>query len=342
VTQGSSSTRVTTARTVEPMPSLRAGIDVGGTRTKLGLVDAQGRVVARAVAPTVLDDEAAFLTDLDRLLSDLTATSGHPRACLSALGLGVPGYTDPLHDEIALVWPGLRFMETPGFRRRLEARLAVRCVVENDARVVALGEAWYGAGIGCRRVLVLTLGTGLGFGFVCDGRFTDPASLAHMAGHLIIDPHGPLCWCGQRGCLERLVSSEGLCSAYSAGARLAATASGTSTGSALIPLTAQAVCSEAAAGNPVASAALSDLIVALAAGIDAYINLLVPDCIILAGGIAHGLAGSLSDLRGRIRARPVPSRSCTIVLSTLHEDAGILGAAHLVLADAEVQPGRRP
>ncbi|WP_404422004.1 ROK family protein [Nibricoccus sp. IMCC34717] len=290
------------------------GVDVGGTRTKAGLVCLEsGRVLAQRVFPTPKDSRDGFVARLRVVCEELAEEAHCPPAVVSHLGIGLPGFVEGA--AVSQLWEDLRFLEGERTGEELGKALGRRCVLDNDARVVALGEARWGAGKGCSRFLSLTLGTGLGFGFVVDGAFQEPTSRNHLAGHLKIRADGPACFCGLTGCLEALVSAEGLM--HWTRRRGVAQASP------------EAVV--AAAGAELeAEAALHDWVEALADGLNSYVHVFAPDRICLGGGVARALdAGRLLELQRRLVAKPWPGYRCEIVRDCLGEQAGVLGAAAL-------------
>lgn len=303
------------------MKTLAIGIDIGGTRTKIGLVDLDaGRVERLLVTPTETQDSELFLhglgTAIDQLRADATASG----TVLTGIGIGVPSFvfTDGTVDS---TYGFLRFMEDYPLADLMQQRHALPCRVDNDVRVVALGEALYGEGRGHYRVLVLTLGTGLGLGFTIDGRLDGPLPLAHMGGHLTITTSEVVCYCGKTGCLESLVSSAGVL-------RIAERYHWAQQHPNL-PLTAESIFGQREAGSSEADAVISLYIDYLRTGIDNYVNLYAPDRIVLGGGIAKGLRNDLDRLHTPSLLNPYKSYRTSLAVSALEEQAGILGSAAL-------------
>jgi len=178
------------------------GLDLGGTSVKAGALSPTGEVLAESGRATdVADGPDAVLDQLAALARELGAER--------ELGVGVPGLLDRERGVVleSPNFPGFReFDVRGGLAKRL--RIAPeRVVVENDANAAALGEQWLGAARGERDVLVVTLGTGIGSGLILDGKLVIGAGLAAEAGHLVIEPDGPLCGCGSRGCAEQFASA---------------------------------------------------------------------------------------------------------------------------------------
>ena len=182
-------------------PRLALGVDIGGTRSKYGLVDiARGQVVHQVVCPTARDDEDQFLRNLRQACVACCDLAHVDLADVAGIGIGVPGFT--YQGTVESTWGFLPFMEHYPLVRRVQESLGCPCRIDNDGRLIALAESRYGEGRRYTRALTLTLGTGVGFGFTVDGQLVDPDPRAHMAGHLPIRDTSPPCYCGIEGCPE--------------------------------------------------------------------------------------------------------------------------------------------
>lgn len=294
---------------------LAIGIDIGGTRSKLGLVDlAAGLVLQLQVVPTETQDGGRFLAGLQAGVLQLQAQAEALGRPVQGIGIGVTGFVraggvvDTTHGFLA-------FMEDYPLTELLGGATGLACRADNDARVVALGEARYGAGRGFARVLVLTLGTGLGVALVDGGGFDSPLAHGHMAGHISVRSSDVACYCGRFGCLEALVSASGLVAAAER--------------SGLQALSAQAVFEAAAQGDPRAASLVQTLVSDLHLGLANYTNLFAPDVIVLGGGLAKGLGPHLARLAEPLGQPPRQRYRCKLRLSSLDEQAGVLGAAAL-------------
>jgi glucokinase len=306
------------------MPKYAIGIDIGGTRTKLGLVDLEeGRVVDMFVSPTERNDSELFISALYSQYCTLMEKTGLVREMISGLGIGAPGfvYEDGSVDS---TFGFLPFMDAHyPLKERLEQKFKIPCRVDNDARVVALGEALFGRGKGFGRVLVLTLGTGLGLGFIVNGKFETKLPYAHLGGHITIATSDIQCYCGRRGCMEALVSATGIIEA--------AARAGWEKEHPDIPLAAESVFEAAGHGNKLAVSIVSDLLENLKTGISNFITIFAPDIIIIGGGVSKGLMPYLGQLRKLSYLKPFTYYDFEIVLSELDEHSGILGSAALFL-----------
>lgn len=182
---------------------MRIGIDLGGTNLRAGLVDDDGRVVARHQIPTPSseppDTAIALMAKLVRELGSA-----------AAVGLGAPGLIDTI-DGIVRTSPNLPQWSDVRIADRLTELTGLPVKVANDVNAIAWGEHLFGAGRGCRDVLCVTLGTGLGGALILDGKLHLGKDMAAgEIGHFTLVPGGHPCPCGNRGCLEQYVAKFGI------------------------------------------------------------------------------------------------------------------------------------
>ena len=194
------------------MPDFSIGVDLGGTNLRIAAVSEQGKLLEKATLGTKL----ALGRDhvIDEMCDAIQNLSGKYKATGSFLGagIGVPGLID-LQTGIMRKAANLPGWENYPARAEIERRLGLpksdaRVVLENDARVAALGEQWLGAARGVANMAVLTLGTGIGGGIVLGGRIWHGMNgMAGEFGHVTLEPDGHLCGCGNRGCSEQYASA---------------------------------------------------------------------------------------------------------------------------------------
>ncbi len=186
------------------------GIDIGGTSTKLGLVD-NGQVIAtKRIATTDHADEFAFADALAEATRQLTTDNGQ---LATAIGIGAPN-ANQLTGIIEMA-PNLPWKNDVPLAQMLQERTGIRSVLGNDANAAALGEWRYGAGQGLNDLLLVTLGTGIGSGFIVNGQLMlGSHGNAGELGHMTIAIDGRDCTCGRKGCLEAYVSIRGLRRTY--------------------------------------------------------------------------------------------------------------------------------
>lgn len=305
------------------------GIDVGGTNLRAALVDESGRVRARASTETLAAQ--GFDVVMERcaeLVERLLDESGLPDHGWP-IGVGVPG---PLIHATGVVLnaPNLPGWKNAPVRDRLAERAQRVVVVENDANAAAFGEYKAGAGGDSGDMVLLTLGTGIGGGIVLNGQVLRGSfDNAGEIGHMIVEPHGRDCPCGQRGCLERYASAVALAERV----REALMAGEASSLGDVEPaqIDAERVVSAAAAGDAVAARVWEDACRGLAVACVNLQHILNPKSIVLAGGLINAGEALLGPVRERFGAltwkmaddRPV------IRLAALGGDAGVIGAALL-------------
>ena len=188
---------------------LKLGFDLGGTKTEAVLLSESGEVLARKRQPTpVADGAQAIVESLVRLRDDLLRSLGSVPGSYT-IGLGTPGSLSPSTQKLRN--SNTQCLNGLPFQAMVEEALGQAVAIENDANCFALAEALAGAGQGYDCVFGVIMGTGCGGGFVMNGRLrSGPNRLSGEWGHVSVDPNGPVCWCGQKGCLETYISGSGL------------------------------------------------------------------------------------------------------------------------------------
>ncbi|MFZ0298238.1 MAG: ROK family protein [Candidatus Sulfotelmatobacter sp.] len=192
------------------MPDFSIGVDLGGTNLRIAAVSSRGELLEKVTLTTKL----ALGRDhvIDEMCSGIESLSGKYKATGEFLGagIGVPGLVD-LRTGMMRKAANLPGWEDYPARAEIERRLGARVVLENDARVAALGEQWLGAARGVANMAVLTLGTGIGGGIVLGGKIWHGMNgMAGEFGHITVEPEGYPCGCGNRGCAERYASASAL------------------------------------------------------------------------------------------------------------------------------------
>ena len=307
------------------------GIDVGGTSVKLGLFDTEGNLLDKWEIPTRKENGGAkILPDIAASVKDKITEKKIDAAQVCGVGIGVPGPVTPegyVPVCVNLGWKDIY----PG--RELSARLGgVSVRVGNDASVAALGEYWRGGAQGCSNVVLLTLGTGVGGGVILDGKVVDGVHGAGgELGHVIVNPDEPLaCNCGSHGCLEQYASATGVVRV--AGRILAAKPETASVLRETADFSAKDVFDAAKAGDAIANEAVDTLCRYLGLATANCALTIDPEVFVIGGGVSR--AGSI--LTERIekyfeKYTPLLKIKAKFALATLGNDAGIYGAARLVL-----------
>jgi glucokinase len=302
------------------MPRTQVGIDLGGTAAKAGLITDSGEILAeRSIDPGFARGPGAVLDALAQLFRSL---GGGER-----LGIGVPGLIDRERGYV-FESPNLAgFVDLDvklGLARRLDLDPA-HVAVENDANAAAVGEQWLGAARGARDALVITLGTGIGGGLILGGELFAGAGMAGEVGHVVVDPRGPKCGCGQSGCVEMLASATA--------ARRRAIEAGLPAGDAgnLELLT-----ERARAGEPAEADLMRAIGLDLGRGLGPVVNLLDLRLYVFGGGFSAALDVLEPGIRAGIGERSFGRReqSVRLLRAALGPRAGWIGAARVAMARA--------
>ena len=320
------------------------GIDLGGTTTKLGLLGTgQDALTAFRSQPTAAYRPApAVLADVAAAVAQLTAEAEAGGATVGAIGLCMPaalardGRVEVL-PNFAEGWVGIM----PAVS--LSAATGLPVTLVNDARAFTLAEARHGAAHGSRAALGVTFGTGVGGGLVLNGElYLGPSGKAGELGHMVMDPNGPRCGCGSRGCLETYASATAVRAAVTRPFLLGGTPVLHSlTGGSLDAVTLPYVAEAARRGDQPCLAAIERAALWLGVAIANVTTLLAIDRVVIGGGMA-GLGEQLFEpLRAHLRAyAQVVGADLPVVLPTaLGDSAGALGAA-LMAADVLPTPYR--
>ncbi len=307
------------------------GVDVGGTKVAAGLVDSAGTIHARSRTPMVATDAALGLAAVAEAIRELTSNGASPHK-IPAIGICAPGPLNPVTGVI-INPPNLPAWHDYPLATELARIYDAPVTIDNDANAAALAEAKWGAGRGHRNVFYATIGTGIGTGIIFDGKiYHGRTGSAAEGGHMGIDPNGPLCPCGKRGCIELLASGPAI--ARRARHKLADNPDSLLlelAGGNIQSITSEIVSQAHAAGDLVAKKVLDETLDLLAYWLGNIVDLLEPDVIVIGGGVSSMLAPFLGDIRDRWKGatlNPFPHQ-IPIVLAHYKEDAGIAGAAAL-------------
>lgn len=307
-----------------------AGIDLGGTYIKAGLVDTRGEVLLKSRIPTGASTEpAAVLVRIKELIGSLNQKWGINMAGLQGVGIGIAG---PVDTETGLVRlaPNLSWHNFP-LRAELAALLNMPVAVDNDAHAAALGEKWQGAGRDFNSLLMVTIGTGIGSALI----FNDKTHRGYFGygaelGHTKVDFKGSnCCRCGLEGCLETLASAtamvrsvrEQLSGGYKSILRDSPT------------LGAREIVEAATQGDDLANQVLERTMEYLGMALANAAILTGPEAIIVGGGLAGAGEAILEPIRKHMAAclGPWQVKPLPVVAAQLGNDAGFIGAAYLAM-----------
>jgi glucokinase len=320
------------------MSELYASIDLGGTNVSGVLAAADGRPVAEKQVPTQSHEgPSGVLARIAALVEDLAAQAGRRPA---ALGMGVPGLAD-LRRGITKFLPNLptQWRDVP-VGETLSKKLGLPVFLLNDVRMHTLGELVFGHGRTARTFAFFALGTGVGGGIVVDGKLRlGPVGAAGELGHQTVATDGPLCGCGNRGCLETYASGPAIAAE---GVRLLR--------SGLAPrlhervggdagkVTTREMAAAAEAGDANVREAIIRAAELLAVGVSNVIVTLHPDLVVLGGGVAEMGAVLLDPVRRAVerRVKVMPVDIVRIEPSALGPRAGALGGIALAMRSGQV------
>ena len=306
----------------------RIGIDLGGTNIAVGVVDDHPRIVAEASLPAGAHRPAEqVVADMCRAVELALDKAGLTPADCASIGVGTPGTCDPERGVVVRAY-NLNWFNVP-VCAMLTAHFGLPARLSNDANCAALAETVAGAAVGCRNMVLITLGTGVGGGIIVDGKLVSGMGGAGgEPGHSLLVLDGEPCTCGRRGCWEVYASATALIRQ----GREAAAAHPTSLLNQYPELTGRDVFDAADAGDAAAQAVLERYYVYVAAGITELVNILSPEMVLIGGGISRQGERLLRPIRRYVAAncfggenRPQP----IIQAAQLGNEAGIIGAAAL-------------
>jgi fructokinase len=288
----------------------RIGIDLGGTKIEGVVLDANGREIFRKRIPTEREHGYQHILNRLKLLHDelAAAADGQP----TTFGIGTPGAISPRTG--LLKNSNTVCMNGQPVKTDLARLLGRNVEIQNDANCFAMAEALLGAGKGKKLVFGVIMGTGCGGGIVYKGDvFTGPQAIAGEWGHMCIDPHGPLCYCGQRGCTETFISGGGLERRYAERYGVKR------------PL--KEVEAAYFAGEPPAVEFMQEFFDRFGRAMANLIDILDPDVIVLGGGVSNFKAVYTEGVAAVKKYVFTDELETPIVKHQLGDSAGVLGAA---------------
>ncbi len=304
-------------------------LDFGGTKLSAAMA-ARGERTWRALERTVSPKDKDARYEYDTMLALARRLIGDQTP--AAIGVSFGGPVDAARGRVVLSHHVRGWDDTP-LRDQLQTAFGAPVSIDNDANVAALGEYKFGAGQGCACLLYVTVSTGVGGGWVIDGKiFSGADGLAGEMGHTIVEPQGPPCICGRRGCVEILACGPAI--ARQARARLSAElGSGAQlralVGNNLDALTAEHVARAANADDELACTVIAAAARALGFGIGTAITLMNPVRVVLGGGVTKSGERWWSEVRASARANTLPQMHVDIVPAALGDDAPLWGAIAL-------------
>ncbi len=295
------------------------GIDIGGTKVALGVVDERGEVLQEKTLVTDQSVSAEMMTErIAAAVGEVLGEKGIALSAVAGIGIGAPGPLDPKNGVITCPpnlpgWWGFAVVEQ--MRRHFE----VPVIMENDASAAALAEKWVGAAQEDDDFIYITISTGIGAGIVLNGKlYTGFSGNAGDVGHIVIDPSQGTCVCGQKGCFEYLASGTAI-------AR---------NGSALYgkPMSTKEVFERFTDNDPVLRPYVEQVFTYIGMGCVSLINIFDPQKVVIGGGVSQvgdPLFAAVSDYVSRYALNPT-GRKAAVVPAKLSRNVGLVGAAALI------------
>lgn len=312
------------------------GLDLGGTKILTGLADAQGNIITRSRKETEADlGEDKIISNMIETIETVIQKAGIKKDQVKTLGVGSPGPLDAqkgiIIENSNLPWKNVPLVE------KLESALGIKTILKNDANAAALGEKWFGAGRKVDNMVYLTISTGIGGGAVINKElFTGVNDNACEIGHTVIDPEGPLCGCGNHGCLESFASG----TAIGREAREAAAAGKSKKmlelADNIIEDIDAVVCAQAAyQGDQTAREIFEKAAYYLGIGLGNVVNIFNTEMIILGGGVMKASDLFLDQALATMKevALPGPLEIVTVTEAELGSDIGLMGAIAVAMED---------
>jgi glucokinase len=314
---------------------LVVGVDLGGTSTKLAVINLMGDIKAKWTIPTDVSSDGKNITvDIAASINEKIAELGISKQAVIGIGMGAPGPVDTkrgiVDGAVNLGWKG----EYP-LQRLLEEATSLRVFIDNDANCAALGEMWKGSGSGAKELVCITLGTGVGGGVITNGEIIHGINGAGgEIGHITAIPFGGApCNCGKTGCIETIASATGIVRIATEKLGRELSNEGWLKGVFFKngKISAKNVLDAARAGDPLAKAVVDEVALYLGLTISHVANTLNPEKIVIGGGVSRAGDVLLNPVIDSFRKFTFDRalKSTTITIATLGNDAGVIGAAWL-------------
>jgi len=314
------------------MAQNRIGIDVGGTNVKLALVSPDGKIIYSNSIPTHAEMGYEYtINNIKEAIHTLLKETDSKEKDIQGIGFGFPGQVDYKSGVVRLAPNIPGWVDIP-IAKMIEDEFHIPTRVDNDVRCAALGELNFGAGKGCENLICITVGTGIGSGLIVNGKLVRGASnAAGEIGHIKLQMlDGPICGCGDTGCLEAFASGPSIVAmaeAYISGGK------STKYRELANPdITPYVVYEAAKAGDPVAKRIFIITGEYIGIGLASVINLLNPEKVIIGGGVAASGDYLMEPIRETVkkRAMKIAGEAVEIVPAQLGNTAGVIGASMLI------------
>ena len=286
----------------------RVGVDIGGTNVKIALVDKKGEISYPKTVPTRAEMGYEYtIGNITQCIKDLMTEANITTNDIEGIGFGFPGQID-CDNGIVRILPNIPGWIDVPIAEIMQKEFNVPVKVDNDVRCAALAELNYGAGVGCKNLICITVGTGIGSGLIINGKIVRGASnAAGEIGHIKLEMHdGLLCGCGDRGCLEAYASGPSIVAMAKEYVLGGKSAKFREIAGSIDAITPAIVAQAANEGDAVAKKIFEIMGEYIGIGLTSVVNLLNPEKIVIGGGVADAGDILLEPLRKTLKSRTMP------------------------------------
>ncbi|CCU80544.1 Transcriptional regulator [Halanaerobium saccharolyticum subsp. saccharolyticum DSM 6643] len=312
------------------------GLDLGGTKILAGLADAQGNIITRSRKETEAElGEDKIIENMIETIEEVLNKAGVSKEQVRTLGIGSPGPLDAkkgiIIENSNLPWKNVQLV------KKMETALGINTLLKNDANAAALGEKWFGAGKKVDNMVYLTISTGIGGGAIINKElFSGVNDNACEIGHTVIDPDGPLCGCGNHGCLESFSSGTSIGKRAREAAAAGKSKKMLDLADNIIEDIDAVICAQAAyQGDQIAIDIFEKAGYYLGIGLGNVVNIFNTEMIILGGGVMKASDLFLDQALKTMKdiALPGPLEIVTVKEAELGSDIGLMGAIAVAMED---------
>jgi len=312
------------------------GLDLGGTKILAGLADAQGNIITRSRKETEAElGEDKIIENMIETIEEVLNKAGVSKDQVRTLGIGSPGPLDAkkgiIIENSNLPWKNVQLV------KKMETALGINTLLKNDANAAALGEKWFGAGKKVDNMVYLTISTGIGGGAIINKElFSGVNDNACEIGHTVIDPDGPLCGCGNHGCLESFASGTSIGKRAREAAAAGKSKKMLDLADNIIEDIDAVICAQAAyQGDQTAIDIFEKAGYYLGIGLGNVVNIFNTEMIILGGGVMKASDLFLEQALKTMKdiALPGPLEIVTVKEAELGSDIGLMGAIAVAMED---------
>lgn len=317
------------------MSKICFGVDIGGTTVKIGILSTIGKMIDKWEIKTRTEEQGRYiLDDIADSIENAIEQRGYKKEDIIGVGLGVPGPVKADGTVLMCVNLGWGIFNV---EKALSDMIGLPVKAGNDANVAALGEQWLGGGRGHSNMVMVTLGTGVGGGIILDGKIlSGVCGAAGEIGHMnIVDEKDVIgvCGCGNSGCLEQVASATGVVKLAN---RMLAETDKESTLRNIEKVTARDVFDAAKAGDAAAKEVVDTMAGYLGKALAAIAVIVNPEVFVIGGGVSKAGEYLLNVIREKFREKSFNAvKDTEFALATLGNDAGMAGAARLVISMGE-------